>query len=475
MNGTSCQKSEIVIVPKKPGNAGGGKDYRVLDFDIRGTQLMLRNGEIVSTKLMRIAEIASQDKRIRFTSLAHMLTPELLKDSFNKLNQKAAPGVDGETVEAFGADLNANIDALWLELRTDKYRASDVRRTYIPKTDGKLRPLGIPTVKDRVVQRAVNEILSAIYEPYFENLSYGFRKGRSTHDALEALRCNIDKERTRVIVDADIKSYFDMVNHKWLMKFLEDRIADRRLLRLIGKWLKAGIMDGGLSVRNEDGVPQGGPLSPLLANIYLHYVLDLWFEKKFKPTCRGKAALVRYADDFVVTFELRIEAERFVAELRDRFALFSLELSEEKTRMVAFGRKAQTDTGPGPAPVDRTFVFLGFTHYMRKRSNRGYYTARKPSKKSRNKFLDSVTEWIRRHRDWSVQYQAKKLKQKLQGYYNYFGLRHCLPSLSHVKWHVGRIWIRELRKRSQRHKLFWHKIPQYAWFNMLPEPTRRNA
>lgn len=471
----SRQKSEIVILPKKPGNAGGGKGYRVLDFDIRGTQLMLRNEETVSTKLIRIAEIANQDKQIRFTSLAHLLTPELLKNSFNKLNHKAAPGVDGETIAAFGTDLDANIDALWLDLRKDKYKATEVRRTHIPKADGKLRPLGIPTVKDRIVQRAVSDILSAIYEPYFENSSYGFRKGRSTHDALEALRCNIDKERTRVIVDADIKSYFDMVNHKWLMKFLEDRIADRRLLKLIGKWLNAGIMDGGLRVRNEDGVPQGGPLSPLLDNIYLHYVLDLWFEKKFKPTCRGKAALVRYADDFVATFEHRIEAERFVAELRDRFALFNLELSEEKTRMVEFGRNTQTGTGPGPVPMSRTFVFLGFTHYMRRRPKRGYYTARKPSKKSRNKFLASVTEWIYQHRDWSVWYQAKKLKQKLQGYYNYFGLRHCLPSLGHVKWHVERIWIRELRKRSHRHKLFWRRIPQYAWFSMLPEPARRST
>jgi RNA-directed DNA polymerase len=439
---------------------------------------MPRNGKSVSTGLQRIAEIAKQDSRLKFTSLAHLLTPSYLKESFKGLNRHAAPGIDGITMEDFRGNLDVNIDLLWQELRGGKYRATSVRRVHIPKGNGKLRPLGIPTVKDRTVQRAVADIIQTIYEPYFCNLSYGFRPGRSAHDALEDLRKTIDASPITTVVDFDIEAYFDSVNHEWLMKFLRDRISDTTLLRLIGKWLAAGIMENGVVARSEDGTPQGGPISPILANIYLHYVLDLWFEQKFKSTCQGACSLVRYADDFVVCFAHRSEAERFLTELRERFAAFGLKLSEEKTRLVTFGKQTSDDERPGPPAGNvSTFDFLGFTHYMRRRPKRGLKVAHKPCRKSRNKFLAKVKIWIEANRDLPVQIQAKVIGVKLRGYYNYFGLRHCLPALGHVKWHVERLWISALRRRSQRHRLYWNRLWRLPWFVSLPEPKlcRRSA
>lgn len=444
-----------------------------MDFQRRETQTVHRNGERAETKLQRIAELAKRDRKVTFTSLAHLLTPEFLKESFEKLNPHGAPGTDGVTMEEFRMDLEANVETLWYELRTGKYRPEPVRRVYIPKGNGKERPLGIPAVRDRTVQRAAGEILNAIYEPYFCECSYGFRPGRSAHDALEDLRVTIDRQPIGYVVDADITACFDKVNHKWLMEFLRHRIADKTILRLIGKWLKAGILEDGVVVRGEEGAPQGGPLSPLLANVYLHYVLDLWVEHRLKPSAKGACALVRYADDFVVCFEHRDEAERFLEEIRERFRKYGLELSEEKTQQVEFGKGSKGNGGCGKSEVPRTFDFLGFTHYMRKKGKRGYRVAMKPSRKSRNKFLENVKLFLERNMERSVWWQAEKLKRKLQGYYNYFGLRHCKPALRHVKWHTQRLWVSALRRRSQRHKLSWERVNRCPWFNELPEPQLR--
>lgn len=432
-----------------------------------------RVDDTVRTKLQRIAELAEQDKKIKFTSLAHLLTPGLLRESLLKLNQYGAAGVDDETVSDFKADLEVNIDKLWHELRSGKYRPRPVKRVYIPKEDGSQRPLGIPSVRDRIVQRAVSEIVSKIYEPYFCDCSYGFRPGRSCHDALETLRRQIDLSPIRFILDADIKAYFDEVNHNWLIEFLQHRIADKTLIKLIRKWLKSGIMEKGVVARSEEGTPQGGPLSPLLANIYLHYVLDLWFEHKVRPMMKGACALIRYADDFVVCFEHRAEAEQFQRHLEDRFAQFNLKLSAEKTKLIEFGRNSNHNGRCGPHAEARTFDFLGFTHYMRKRGKRGYRLARKPSRKSRNRFLKKAKKWLGDNRDRSEWYQAKRLKRMLQGYYNYFGLRHCKAALKHIKWNLERLWVTELRKRSQRHKLYWSRMKRYPWFKSLPSPKLR--
>jgi len=431
-----------------------------------------RTAESVSMKLQRIAEMAQKDHSVRFTSLAHLLTPEYLKGSLSKLNRKAAPGIDGMTVTEYWQESESRVQDLHERLKSGRYRARPVKRVYIPKANGKMRPLGIPTVEDRIVQRAVGEIISRIYEPYFRDFSYGFRPKRSCHDALEALRRIVDKKDVKYLVDADIKAYFDTVNHEWLKKFLNHRIADRTILRLVAKWLRSGIMEKGVVCRSEDGTPQGGPVSPLLANIYLHYVLDLWFEK-YRKSVQGACELVRYADDFVVCFGSREEAHRFLDELRERFRQFHLELSEEKTRIIEFGKHSSNNGRIGPCDEPRTFDFLGFTHYMKKREKRGYRTARKPSSRSRDKFLRNIKEFVSENRDRSVWWQAHKLKPKLQGYYNYFGLRHCLPALRNIKWHTERIWVCELRRRSQRHKLYWSRMQKYPWFNLLPQPCLR--
>jgi RNA-directed DNA polymerase len=432
-----------------------------------------RATENVSTKLQRIAELARKDQQIRFTSLAHLLTEEYLKESFGKLNRQASKGGDGVTMSTYRSELDARVRDLHERLRTGRYKASPVRRVYIPKPNGKQRPLGIPTVEDRIVQRATADIIATIYEPYFCEFSYGFRPQRSCHDALEALRQIVNRKPVRFVVEADIKSYFDTVNHAWLLKFLAHRIADPAILRLVSKWLRAGIMEKGVVCKSEEGTPQGGPISPLLANIYLHYVLDLWFIKRFRPKMQGACELVRYADDFVVCFETLREARQFLQDLRERFGQFHLELSEEKTQIIEFGRNSGQNGQTGPTETPRTFDFLGFTHFMRCRRRRYYRVARKPSSKSRNKFLNKVKGFLGKYRDRNVWWHAFRLKRMLQGYYNYFGLRHCQKALQHVRWHVERIWICELRKRSQKHRLYWSRMHRYAWFTMLPAPLLR--
>lgn len=429
--------------------------------------------ESVSTKLERIATLARSDQRLKFTSLAHLLTEEYLRENLAKLNKHAAAGVDGVTVEQYRQSADEHIRGVYEQLRAGRYRASPVRRVYIPKDNGKQRPLGIPTVQDRVVQRAVAGIIQTIYEPYFCDCSYGYRPGRSCHDALEKLRQIVDRQPVRWVVEADIKAYFDTVNHAWLQKFLSDRIADNVIRRLVGKWLRSGIMENGVVSKSEEGTPQGGPISPLLANIYLHYVLDLWFKLRVKAQMRGVCELVRYADDFVVCFEHREEAQKFMLMLRERFKQFHLELSDEKTRVVEFGKYSSRNGQKGTEET-RTFDFLGFTHYMRKRSKRGVYRlARKPSAKRRRRFLRSTQEFLSKHRQRDVWWQAYRLKAKLQGYYAYYGLRHCKKTLEHLKWHVERIWVSQLRRRSQRHKLQWSRMHRYPWFCLLPEPMLR--
>jgi RNA-directed DNA polymerase len=436
---------------------------------------MHRNEEDVFTKLQRIEELAKQDVKLKFTSLAHLLKPELLKHALNKLNKHGAPGVDGMTVPQFARKADEYIETLHQELKEKRYRADKVRRAYIPKATGKLRPLGIPTVKDRIVQSATAMVIEKIYEPYFSDVSYGFRPGKSAHDALETIRKEVNKNPVNWLVDVDIKGYFDHVNHKWMIKFLEHRIADRSILRLISKWLKAGILENGVVVRNEERTPQGGPISPLLANIYLHYVLDLWFENRYKLKCRGYSFLVRYADDFVVGFENQEEAKQFLKDLKQRFAEFGLEISEEKTQIVKFGRNSTGNGKTGPADIPRTFKFLGFTHYMKQRGDgtkRRLMVARKPKRESRNKFLRNVKEKLKKIRHTSIPWQKKQLSIRLKGYYNYFGLRHCLKALQNVKWHVERLWIMSLRRRSQKHNLWWSVVRTQPWFK-LPEPQLR--
>jgi group II intron reverse transcriptase/maturase len=421
----------------------------------------------MSTKLERVAEKARSDHRLRFTSLAHLLSPAFLKETWGLLNKRGAHGVDGQTVREFEDGLDARLQDLHERLKAGRYRAPPVRRVHIPKGEGETRPLGIPTVEDRLVQAAVARILNAVYEPVFMDSSFGYRPRRSAHDALRRVRDHL-MGRVMHVCDMDIRSYFERVNHAWLRRMLSERIADPVILRLIDKWLRAGVMDGGTVVRREDGVPQGGPVSPILANVYLHYVLDLWFERKVKPHCRGEAHLVRFADDAVAMFQHGDDAERFGQALKGRTEKFSLELSPEKTRLLYFGRFARENlASKGERP--ETFEFLGFKHVCGVNRYGGFTVVRIPSEKSCRKFLDRVRAWLRAHMHRKVRVQQQKLSQMLQGFYRYFGLTHCYPKLHRVYATVIRQWRMTLRRRSQRSRTHWSYLRGQSWFT-LPIP-----
>lgn len=413
-----------------------------------------------------IAEKAKQDPTLRFTSLAHRLNLETLNAAFKRLNRRAAPGPDGLTVTDYEQHLDANLRDLWQRLRTQRYRASPARRKMIPKPNGKMRPLGIANVEDRIVQTAVAMALEPIYEQDFLDFSYGFRPKRSTKGALEELRVTIDRHPIRVVVEADIKGFFDNLDHAWLREFLGHRVADGGLMRVIGKVLKSGVVDeDGKVHRGKKGAPQGGPLSPLLANIYLHYVLDLWFDRRFRKACIGEAHMVRYADDFVSCFEHREDAERFKRELGERLSAFALELEPTKTRLIAFGTDIEPG-GPGPGSGGHTFDFLGFTHYLRKRKRGSRrVTARKPSKKARRAFLADIKAWLWRHMHRPPWFIRDKLGAKLRGFVQYFKLRYCTPSLVRIRQRVFWLWLRTLQRRSQKaRRLTWTKVKRKPWF-----------
>lgn len=330
--------------------------------------------------------------------------------------------------------------------------------------------LGIPTVADRLLQKAVARILAAIFEADFCDVSYGYRPGRSPHDALRALRQQIRIGKINHVYEADIRGYFNHVSHSWMQKMVRERIADPVILSLIGKWLKAGAMQDGVVVRSEEGTPQGGPISCILANIYLHFSLDLWFERKFKPQCRGEAYLVRFVDDFVVSFQHLTDAEEFQRQLRERFARFNLELAEEKTRLLLFGRyAAEHCMRSGQKP--ETFEFLGFKHVCGV-DRRGQFTViRIPSVRSCRKFLARVHEWLIQHMHWSRREQQSHLRAMLRGFYQYFGLHHCAKKLSWIQREVQQQWRRTLRQQGQRHKLHWSFLETRDWFK-LPWPPR---
>lgn len=427
----------------------------------------------MSTKLDGIANKARKDKKAAFTSLAHIITPDFLKETWKMMNRKGASGVDGETTKEFESDLDERVKDIWKSMKEKRYRAPPVRRVEIPKSKGKTRPLGIPTVQDRLVQRSVARILEAIYEQDFLEFSYGFRTGRSPHQALKALRNCIVTKKVRHIFEADIRGYFNNINHKWLMKMIKLRIADPVIIGMIGKWLKAGIMINGVVTRNENGVPQGGPISPILANIYLHYVLDLWFAKKFKTYTQGEAYLIRFADDYVACFQYKRDAEKFERYSRYRMKGFGLELAEEKTRLIQFGRYAIERTAKY-AERPESFDFLGFKHICGIGNNGQFALVRNPTVKSSRKFLDKVHKWLKEHNHWKRRDQQKQLTSMLRGFYQYFSLYHCKNRLQYIRGEVVNQWIRSLRRRSQRHKLYWSYLTRSEWFK-LPYPELIHA
>jgi RNA-directed DNA polymerase len=421
----------------------------------------------MSTQLDRIAAKAKADRKVRFTSLAHLLTPAFLTETWRQMNRRGASGIDGESSQEFECELETRIQGICARLRAGTYRAPPVRRVAIPKGPGKVgtRPLGIPTVEDRLVQRAVARILEAVFEGDFLDCSYGFRPGRSPHHALRALRGTIVTKKVRHLFEADIRGCFNHINHQWLRQMVAHRIADPVILRLIGKWLRAGVMQGGVVTRTEEGTPQGGPISPVLANAYLHFVLDLWFEKKFRPLCQGEAYLTRFADDFVASFQYKRDAEAFHRKLSMRFEQFNLALAEEKTRLLLFGRFARERKAEYAAKPE-TFEFLGFKHVCGSDRSGKFALVRIPGQKSCRKFLARTKDWLKSHRHWKRRDQQRHLTMLLRGFYQYFALHHCKPKLDWVRCEVQRQWMRALRRRSQRHRLFWSYLKSRAWFEL---------
>jgi group II intron reverse transcriptase/maturase len=412
--------------------------------------------------LERIRQAAQRDRQQRFTALLHhVYDTDRLRQAYFALKRDAAAGVDGETWQHYGERVEENLQDLSGRLARGAYRARPVRRAFIPKADGRQRPLGVPALEDKIAQRAVVEVLNALYEVDFLGFSYGFRPGRSPHYALDALATGIHRRKVNWVLDADIRSFFDTLDHGWLVKFLEHRIADRRVVRLIQKWLKAGVLEEGRRTPTETGTVQGGSISPLLANVYLHYVFDLWVQRWRKKQARGDMVAVRFADDFVVGFEHRSEAERFLEELRERFAKFGLELHSDKTRLISFGRKADGDWRNGRGPKPDTFHFLGFTHSSGRTRQGWFIVLRRTMRRRMQSKLQEVKQELRRRMHHALPEQGAYLRSVVMGHVRYFGVPWNSRALSAFRFEVGRLWQHSLRRRSQKHRLTWQRMQGY--------------
>lgn len=409
--------------------------------------------------LERVRQAAKRDKEQRFTALFHhVYSVDQLRGAYYSLKRDASPGIDGETWRHYGENLEENLQNLSGRLRRGAYRAKPVGRVQIPKTDGRWRPIGLPSLEDKVVQRAVVEVLQAIYEQEFLGFSYGFRPRRNPHRALDALYVGIMRKKVDWVLDADIRGFFDTLSHEWLVQFIEHRIADRRIVRLIRKWLRAGVLEEGRLIQKEEGTVQGGNISPLLANIYLHYVFDLWVQRWRVKRARGDVVVVRFADDFVVGFQHRYEAERFLAELRQRFRRFGLELQSDKTRLIEFGRFASQSRSRRGQGKPETFNFLGFTHICAK-TRRGKFTVlRKTMRKKRQLKLKEVYAELWRRMHEPVPAQGAYLRAVVAGHIRYFGVPMNGLSISVFYREVCRMWMKVLRRRSHKHNLRWDRM-----------------
>lgn len=403
--------------------------------------------ETVSTKLSRLTEQAKEHPQRVFTMLHHLIDLELLEEAYRRLRKSAAAGVDGVTAQQYEADLEDNLIDLRRRVYDNHYRAQPVRRVWIEKEDGKQRGLGIPALEDKILQRAVAMVLGCIYEEMFYDFSYGFRPKRSAHQALDTLREQCFKIRVSSIIDADISSFFDDIDHAQLREFIERRVKDGVIKRLIGKWLKAGIMEGERIYYADNGTPQGGVISPLLANIYLHYVLDEWYEQEVKPHLKGRSFLIRYADDFVMGFEDEADVRRFYEVLPKRFARYGLTIHAQKTRLVSFKRPPRDHKTRGGLG---TFDFLGMTHYWSRSQRGAWVVKRKTSAKKLRRTLKRHWQWCRSNRHMPVHEQHAKLAVKLRGHYGYFGLRGNYEMLGVVYRGVVRGWRYWLGRRTRQ-------------------------
>ena len=428
-----------------------------------------QNGQGVSQGLAGVRQKARANKEERFTTLLHHLSVDLLRDSYNALKKSAAPGVDGVRWAEYGQGLEDRLTDLKDRIHRGAYRAQPSRRIYIPKTDGRQRPIGIAALEDKVVQQAVVTILNEIYEVDFRGFSYGFRPGRSPHDALDALNVGIERKRVNWILDADIGGFFDQMSHEWTMRFVQHRVADTRIHRLIQKWLKAGVSENGEWSETAVGTPQGAVISPLLANVYLHHVFDLWLEAWRAKVAGGDVIAVRYADDLVVGFQHRHEAERFLAEFQERLAKFGLELHPDKTRLIEFGRFAQDNRRQRGEEKPESFPFLGFTHSCGTNSKRHFVIWRRSVRKRVEAKLQAVKQTLRARMHDPVPVVGKWLKSVLTGYFQYHAVPGNWANLRLFRERIGRYWRRALERRSQKGRLKADRVTRLLdrW---LPRP-----
>jgi RNA-directed DNA polymerase len=466
MNMHADENSDGVIVPGKRSNKGGLPSAEAVE----GRTLPKGNGgetaaartlrrDTASNGLIAVRRAARQSKSVRFTALLHHVTIDLLKQSYLSLERDSAPGIDDVTWQAYGEDLEEKLKDLHDKVHRGSYRARPARRTYIPKADGSKRPLSILCLEDKIVQQAVATVLEAIYEEDFLGFSYGFRPGRGQHDALDALHAGILRKQVNWVLDADIRGFFDAMAHAWIIRFLEHRIADKRILRLIVKWLKVGIVEDGRRTRGICGAPQGAVISPILANVYLHYVYDLWVHRWRRANASGDMIVIRYADDTIVGFQHEHEARAFLDDLKERMRKFELALHPDKTRLIRFGRHAAEQREKLGEGKPETFDFLGFTHFCtRSRKWGSFVIGRKTIKKRMRAKLLAIKMELRRTMHDPVAKTGAWVKQMLKGHLNYFAVSGNHPSLWWFFDKVKRLWLASLTRRSQTARLNWERF-----------------
>src|SRR6202140_3806769 len=470
------EKSDSGIVATKPTNKAGRPVAEPVEprpgtkgnADQQSTHRAQSRARVTQA-LGRVRLAAGQRKKEPFTALLHHVNVDTLRTAFYALRRKAAPGVDGVTWEDYEADLEPRLEGLHRRVHRGAYRPQPSRRTYIPKADGKQRPLAIAALEDKIVQGATVLVLNAIYEGDFCGFSYGFRPGRGPHDALDALSVAIDRRKVNWILDADIQNFFGAVSQDWLVRFLEHRVGDRRIIRLVRKWLKAGILEDGVVTVDDRGTGQGSVISPLLANIYLHYVLDLWAERWRRREAQGDMIIVRYADDLVAGFEHEDDARRFLDAMRERFEAFTLSLHPEKTRLIEFGRHAATRRARSGLGRPATFTFLGFT-YICGRSRRGHFQLQRKTRRDRQQAkLQEIKEELRRRMHQPIPLQGSWLKQVVTGHFAYYAVPTNARALSAFRHYVTDLWRRTLRRRSQKDGITWERMTKLV-ADWLPPP-----
>src|SRR5215472_15228451 len=474
------EKSDSGIVARKPTNKAGRPVAEPVERR-PGTKgnaeqqstLRTQGRERVSQALHRVRHAARQRKREKFTALLHHVSADTLREAFYALKRKAAPGVDGVTWEDYEMDLEPRLADLHGRVQRGAYRPQPSRRTYIPKADGNQRPLAISALEDKIVQGATVMVLNGIYEEDFLGFSYGFRPGRGPHDALDALCLGIESRKVNWIVDADLQNCFGSVSQEWLVRFLEHRLGDKRIIRLIQKWLRAGILEDGIVTVDDRGTGQGSVISPLLANVYLHYCFDLWAARWRRREATGDMIVVRYADDLVVGFEHEDDARRFLDEMRTRFETFALALHPEKTRLIEFGRQAAANREKRGLGKPETFNFLGFTFICGK-SRGGKFLVRRKTRRDRMRAkLKEVKEQLRRRRHQPIPEQGEWLRQVVTGHFAYYAVPTNSRALSAFRHHVVCLWLRSLRRRSQKDRMTWDRVEALA-NDWLPKPRIRH-